>query len=104
MIDARHVSFAIVRIVSRNKLIDPSLLCKIASKREGSRLGPLAGPACCARSCPMLGQAGLLGQISCHRSFSFSKAFSNLVSKQTCKFNINLCSWPKIMKLILLGF
>ena len=92
VLDAKRVSSAIVRIVLRNKLIDQGLFCKIASERKGSHLGPLAGLACCACPRPALGQARLLGRISCHRLFSFSKAFPNLVSKQTCKFDIKLCS------------
>ena len=39
----------------------------------------------------------------CCRPFPFSNAFSNLVSEATFKFNINLFSRPKIVKLILLG-
>ena len=60
---ARLLTVGIVHIVPCNKLIDQGLFYKIASTREGSRVGLLAGPN------------------ACHRSFLFSKAFSNLVSK-----------------------
>ena len=60
---ARLLMVGIVRIVPRNKLIDQCLFYKIASAREGSRVGPPARPN------------------ACHRPFLFSKVFSNLVSK-----------------------
>ena len=58
---ARLLIVGIVCIVPRNKLIDQGLLYKIASVREGSRVGPLAAlarvprlakPGCWAESLP----------------------------------------------------
>jgi hypothetical protein len=71
--------------------------------RVGSPPRAFCGLACCACGCLRAGRIGSVGQIGCRRPFSFSKAFSNLVSKLNCKFNIKICRSPKIMKLILLG-
>ena len=58
-----------------------------------------AGPAA-ARAGTSAWAMGLLGQFSCRRPFFIFEVFSNLMLKQTCKININLCRNPQIVKLI----
>ena len=72
---ARLLMVGIVRIVPRNKLIDQGLFYKIASAREGSLIGPLAGPACYACPRSALGQVGLLGRMLATGPFCFLKYF-----------------------------
>ena len=88
MLDARRVSSAIVRIVLRNKLIDQGLFCKIAMGVWDPVMGRLAAYA--PRS--TWAKSGHWAESFGHRPFSFSRAFSNLVLRETYKFNINLCS------------
>jgi hypothetical protein len=63
----------------------------------------LAGLACCALGRPCADRRECWAEWRPTALFLFLKIFSNLFLKQACKFNINLCKNPKVVKLILLG-